>query len=48
VDHEDSTISPAGMELANLLNEPRAYEAIVEAMPSCPARVILQALGYAY
>jgi hypothetical protein len=48
VDHEDGTISPAKMELANLLSEPRAYEAIVEAMPSCPAKVILQALGYAY
>jgi hypothetical protein len=36
------------MELANLLSEPRTYEAIVEAMPSCPAKVILQALGYAY
>jgi hypothetical protein len=48
VDHEDGTISPARMELATLLNEPRAYEAIVEAMPSCPAKVILQALGYAY
>jgi hypothetical protein len=48
VDHEDGTISPARIELANLLNEPRAYEAIVEAMPSCPAKVVLQALGYAY
>ena len=36
------------MELANVLSESRAYEAIVEAMPSCPAKVILQALGYAY
>jgi hypothetical protein len=48
VDHEDGTISPAKMELANRLSEPRAYEAIVEAMPYCPAKVILQALGYAY
>jgi hypothetical protein len=48
VDHEDGTLSPARLELANLLSEPRAYEAIVEAMPSCPAKVILQALGYAY
>jgi hypothetical protein len=48
VDHDDGMISPAGMELANLLSEPRAYEAIVEAMPYCPAKVILQALGYAY
>ena len=48
MDHEDGTLSPAGLELANLLSEPRAYEAIVEAMPSCPAKVILQALGYAY
>jgi hypothetical protein len=36
------------MELANLLSERRAYEAIVEAMPYCPAKVILRALGYAY
>ena len=48
MDHEDGTISPARMELANIPSEPRAYEAIVEAMPSCPAKVILQALGYAY
>ena len=48
MDHEDDTISPARMELANLLSEPRAYEANVQAMPSCPAKVILQALGYAY
>jgi hypothetical protein len=48
VDHDDGMISPAGMELANLLSEPPAYEAIVEAMPYCPAKVILQALGYAY
>jgi hypothetical protein len=48
VDHEDGTISPAGMELANLLSEPRAYEAIVEAMPHCPAKALLRALGYAY
>ena len=48
MDHDDGMISPTGMELANLLSEPRTYEAIVEAMPSCPAKVILQALGYAY
>jgi hypothetical protein len=42
-------ISPTGTELANLLSEPRTYEAIVEAMPYsyCPSKVILQALGYA-
>ena len=48
MDHEDGTISPARMELANLLSESHAYEAIVDAMPSCPARVILQALGYVH
>ena len=48
MDHDDGMISPAGRELANLLSEPRTYEAIVEAMPYCPAKVILQALGYAY
>ncbi|HKO23783.1 MAG TPA: hypothetical protein VJY65_03475 [Chloroflexota bacterium] len=48
MDHEDGTISPAGMELASLLSEPRAYEAIVEAMPYCPAKVLLRALGHAY
>src|SRR5436305_1655396 len=41
-------ISPAVMELANLLSEPRAYEAIVDAMPYCPATFILHALGYGY
>jgi hypothetical protein len=48
VDYEDGTISPARTELANLLSETHAYEAIVDAMPSCPARVILQALGYVH
>jgi hypothetical protein len=48
VDYEDGTSSLAGMEFADLLSEPRAYEAIVEAMPHCPAKVLLQALGYAY
>ena len=48
MDHEDGTISPARLELVNLLSEPHAYAAIVDAMPSCPAKVILQALGYVY
>ena len=48
MDHEDGTISPARLELVNLLSEPHAYAAIVDAMPSCPAKVILQALGYVH
>jgi hypothetical protein len=48
MDQEDGMISPATTEVANLLSEPHAYEAIVDAMPSCPARVILQALGYVH
>jgi hypothetical protein len=48
MDHEDGTISPARAEGANLLSGPHAYEALVDTMPSCPARVILQALGYVH
>jgi hypothetical protein len=48
VDVEDGAISPARMELANLLSEPDAYECVVDALPSCPAKVILQVLGAGY
>jgi hypothetical protein len=45
VDSEDGTISPARMELVTLLSEPDAYEAIVDALPRCPAKLLLQLLG---
>ena len=35
-------------ELVNLLCEPHAYERVVDALPSCPAKVILQGLGYVH
>jgi hypothetical protein len=45
VDSEDGTIPPAQMELGALLRDPDAYEAIVDALPRCPAKLLLQRLG---
>jgi hypothetical protein len=45
VDSEDGAIPPARMELGALLSQPDAYEAIVDALPRCPAKLLLQRLG---
>jgi hypothetical protein len=43
--NENGAIPPARMELVSPLSDPHAYEHVVDALPDCPAKRILQALG---
>ena len=45
---DDAPISPAKLELVNLLSNPAAYPAVVDSMPPCPQKTMLQALGYVH
>ena len=45
---DDAAISPATLELVNLLSDPGSYPAVVDAMPPCPQKTFLQALGYVH